>query len=157
LVAAPAQAGEWNLYTPCHELELTAQQTRDYAIWRLCDPGALEELHRGFGAPPLAKLARSGRAVRVSAVDAGGHSLVAIDAVEHRGRAFAIVRGASDGRRRPSVRRNLSDAAWDYVASGAARLETVRAVAPIHSACRSGLDLVVETHGFGVARTLRGK
>jgi hypothetical protein len=155
--AAPAQAGEWNLFTPCRAVELSAQQERDYARWRYCEPNALSELHRAFDAPPLSDVAGPGRAVRVSAVDGEGNRIVAIDAVQRGGRTFAIVRGESERRRRRTMRKALPGNAWNYIAAGAARLEDTRAVAPIYDACQRGLDVFVEIHGFGEARTLRGK
>jgi hypothetical protein len=157
LIAAPAHAREWNLYTPCDGLELTHAQAQDFASSRLCEPEALGALHRAFGAPPLASIARSGRAVRVSVVDGEGRSIVSIDAARRGSRMFAIVRGAADQRRRPTMRRTLPEGTWDYIEKGAARLANTRAVAPIYDRCRGGLSVFVETHGFGEARTLRGK
>jgi hypothetical protein len=160
LIATPASAAQWNAYTPCDQLELAAWQKEEYRIWGYCEPDRLTAFHRMVGAPALARVARSGRAVRVIAIEGRLYArpphyrLVVIDVVERGDRGAAAVRGQGRPGDHPFMHTRVSPADWSYIAEGAARLANLRAVSPTSDDCIHAMEIIVETHGFGEPRTL---
>lgn len=133
----------------------------------LCTSAELDELHRDFSAPLLSEIAGArGQAVRIIFINGHDMPVVVVDAVRRRGEGARVtVRGLGDpGRRSESVMQGELDAwAWAAVASGAREQTGAMAVAlpppRVNEdgegiVCLHGWTTIIETYGFGAARTL---
>jgi hypothetical protein len=173
-VVAPAYADEWNLYSPCHDANLSERDRAHHERVGHCDPSRLAAMHAEFAAPPLTELVgTSGQGVRVTITNGYDRRILMTEVIREEGAASARVNArdrGDPGRMAPQmISADLDADVWVAIARRARAQASAMASAPLQALrdpagvsddellliCVHSWIVTIETFGFGQPRVLR--